>query len=72
MRVTVNIPDAMAAEAHEKGLSVEALVELKLVNYCKRLASEANNEKRPTIAEAAKRIRQIGKGNQLDGENIKD
>ena len=68
MRVTVNIPDAMAAQAHEKGLSVEAFVEQKLANYCEWLASEANSAKRPTIAEAADRIRQISKGNRLDGD----
>ena len=70
MKVTVKVPDELAALAREKGLSVEVYVEQVLVEQCNghRLVSD----KSATIAEAVARIREIGKGNKLDGENIKD
>jgi post-segregation antitoxin (ccd killing protein) len=72
MRITVNIPDVLAAQARERGLSVEVYVEQVLAKKCNEHASEAGIEERSTIAEAIDRIREIGKGNKLDGENIKD
>ena len=72
MQVTVNIPDALAAQAREKGLSVEVYVEQVLAGQVNGHTSEAGSEKRSTIADAIDRIREIGKGNKLDGENIKD
>jgi hypothetical protein len=72
MQVTVNIPDEFAAQAREKGLSVEVYVEQVLAKQCNGHSLEAGSEKRITIAEAIDRIREIGKGNKLDGENIKD
>jgi uncharacterized protein YnzC (UPF0291/DUF896 family) len=72
MRVTINIPDSLAAMAREKGLSVEAYVEQELEKYRDGYVSLAGNQQRSTIAETVDRIREIGKGNKLDGENIKD
>jgi hypothetical protein len=72
MRVTLNIPDELAAQAREKGLTVEVYVEQVLATQCNGHVSGSSGEKRSTIAEAVDRIREIGKGNKLDGENIKD
>ena len=72
MQVTVNIPDEFAAQAREKGLSVEVYVEQVLAKQCNGHTSGARSEERSTIAEAIDQIRNIGKGNKLDGENIKD
>jgi hypothetical protein len=71
MQVTVNIPDQLAAQAREKGLAVEVYVERVLAEQCNEHAPETNG-KYSTIAGAVARIREIGKGNKLDGENIKD
>lgn len=72
MRVTINVSDVLAARAHEMGLSVEAYVEQLLVKHCAQRTLEPRTEKPSTVAEAIDQIREIGKGNKLEGENIKD
>jgi post-segregation antitoxin (ccd killing protein) len=72
MQVTVNIPDELAAQAREKGLSVEVYVEQVLAKHSNGHAEESVGDQRSSIAEAIRRIREIGKGNKLDGESIKD
>ncbi|HEX3119990.1 MAG TPA: hypothetical protein VHP80_12920 [Candidatus Acidoferrum sp.] len=72
MQVTVNIPDELAAQAREKGLTVEVYVEQVLAKQLNGHAADTPGDQHATIAEAAARIREIGKGNRLDGENIKD
>jgi hypothetical protein len=72
MQVTVNIPDELAAQAREKGLSVEVYVEQVLAGRCNGHAQDTADGQSSTVAEAIARIREIGKGNKLDGENIKD
>jgi hypothetical protein len=72
MQVTVNIPDEFAAQAREKGLSVEVYVEQVLAKQCNGHENGIAGDQSATIAAAAARIREIGKGNKLDGENIKD
>jgi len=72
MQVTVNIPDELAAQAREKGLTVEVYVEQVLAEQCNGHAPNANGSRSSTIVEAVARIREIGKGNKLDGENIND
>ena len=70
--MTVDMPDELAAQTREKGLTVEVYVEQVLATQCNGHVPEAGSEKRSTIAEAIDRIREIGKGNKLDGENSKD
>ena len=73
MQVTVNIPDQFAARAREKGLSVELYVEQMLAGQCNGHAKDAASDQRATtIVEAIARISEIGKGNKLEGENIRD
>lgn len=72
MQVTVNIPDELAAQAREKGLSVEVYVEQVLAGQCNGHTQDASGGQRSTIAEGVARIREIGKGNKLGVENIKD
>ena len=72
MQVTVNIPDQFAARAREKGLSVELYVEQMLAGQCNGHAKDAASNQRATIVEAIARISEIGKGNKLEGENIRD
>jgi hypothetical protein len=72
MQITVNIPDEIAAQAREKGLTVEVYVEQVLAKQLNGHSPDANGQQSSTIVEAVARIREIGKGNKLDGENIKD
>jgi hypothetical protein len=72
MQVTVNIPDELAAQAREKGLAVEAYVEQVLSRQFNGHTSQQVSDQPSTITEAVARIREIGRGNKLDGENIND
>jgi len=72
MQVTVNIPDEIAAQAREKGLSVQVYVEQVLAGQCNGHGHEKPGDQASTIAKAVERIREIGKGNKLDGDKIKD
>jgi hypothetical protein len=68
MQVTVNIPDELAAQAREKGLSVETYVEEVLA----RQARERAKADRESVNEALDRISQLRRGNKLGGSRIKD
>jgi hypothetical protein len=72
MQVTVNIPDELAAQAREKGLSVEVFVEQVLAGQCNGHTHDSTSGQSSTIADAVARIREIGKGNKLDCENVRD
>jgi len=74
--VTVNIPDELAAQAREKGLSVEVYVEQVLAKQCgengntpEQTRSESDNAK---IKDAIARMDELRKGVRLDGLKIKD
>jgi hypothetical protein len=76
MQVTVNIPDELAAQAREKGLSVEVYVEQVLAKQCgekgntpEQTRSESDNAK---IKDAIARMDELRKGVRLDGLKIKD
>jgi hypothetical protein len=76
MQVTVNIPDELAAQAREKGLSVEVYVEQVLAEQCnghggdtKLTPSESDTAK---IKAAIARMDELRKGVRLDGLKIKD
>lgn len=74
--MTVNIPDELAAQAREKGLSVEVYVEQVLAKQCgengntpEQTRSESDNAK---IKDAIARMDELRKGVRLDGLKIKD
>jgi hypothetical protein len=76
VQVTVNIPDELAAQAREKGLSVEVYVEQVLAKQCGEngntpgtIRSESDNAK---IKDAIARMDELRKGVRLDGLKIKD
>ena len=69
MQVTVNIPDELAAQAREKGLSVEVYVEQVLASRIKAQPDAAQLSK---ACEAIDRMAELRKGVRLDGLKIKD
>jgi post-segregation antitoxin (ccd killing protein) len=69
MQVTVNIPDELAAQAREKGLSVEVYVEQVLASRIKAQPDAAQLSK---AREAIDRMAELRKGVRLDGLKIKD
>jgi hypothetical protein len=76
MQVTVNIPDELAAQAREKGVSVEVYVEQVLAGQCnanggatETTRSDSDNAK---IKDAIAQMDELRKGVRLDGLKIKD
>jgi hypothetical protein len=76
MQVTVNIPDELAAQAREKGLSVEVYVEQVLAekfngdsSSVETTRSDSDNAK---IKDAIARMDELRKGVTLGGLKIKD
>jgi hypothetical protein len=74
MQVTVNIPDEVAAQVQSRGLSLDAYVQ-------RLVASDAVVSKHGLVRlgpgpyspeEAGRWIRELRKGNRLDGLKIKD
>jgi hypothetical protein len=76
MQVTVNVPDEFAAQAREKGLSVEVYVEQVLAGQSNGNGgvSETNalNAKTADIKDAIARMAELRKGVTLGGLKIKD
>ncbi len=76
MQVTVNIPDELAAQAREKGLSVEVYVEQVLAEAVQR--ARRRQKTTPSESDTAKikaaiaRMDELRKGVRLDGLKIKD
>jgi hypothetical protein len=67
MEVTIQIPDAVANKARERGLSVAVYIQ-------ELIEKEANkeSESRQSVREAVDRILELRKGNKLNGLKIKD
>jgi hypothetical protein len=67
MEVAIQIPDAVANKARERGLSVAVYIQ-------ELIEKEANkeSESRQSIREAVDRILELRKGNKLNGLKIKD
>jgi hypothetical protein len=76
MQVTVNIPDQLAAQAREKGLTVEVYVEQVLAEQCNGHGStaetNASDAKTADIKDAIARMAELRKGVTLGGLKIKD
>lgn len=69
MKVTIKVPDKLAAEARARGVSVEVYVEEILA----RQAIEATGEGRlQSVHAAIDRILELRKGNKLAGLRTKD
>jgi hypothetical protein len=76
MQVTVNIPDELAAQAREKGLTVEVYVEQVLAEQCNGNGSDSETTRSDTdtakIKDAIARMAELRKGVTLGGLKIKD
>jgi len=74
MQVTVNIPDEFAAQVQARGLALEAYVQELVVSDASmsrpRLVRLGPGPYSPI--EAGRQIRELRKGNCLDGLKIKD
>ena len=69
MQVRVNVPDRLAAEAQERGISLELYVEQVLAQQVIAPEEQTNQE---SVNEAIDRIRELRKQNKLDGLRTKD
>jgi len=69
MQVRVNVPDRLAAEAQERGISLELYVEQVLAQQV--IAPEEQTDQE-SVNEAIDRIRELRKQNKLDGLRTKD
>ncbi len=77
MQVTVNIPDELAAQAREKGLTVEVYVEQVLAGQCNGQTSPHATYPFGTpnsvdIKDTIARMAELRKGVTLGGLKIKD
>ena len=77
MQITITIPDEMAAAMEARGVSPEAYVRgLVEEKHNQKSASEQketlSETKRKELASAVAEIRELRKGNRLDGLAIKD
>jgi len=68
MKVTIKVPDKLAAEARSRGVSVEVYVQEILA----RQALETAGEQRQSAGAAIDRILELRKGNKLAGLRTKD
>ena len=71
MQVTVNIPDELAAQAREKGLTVEVYVERVLASQVE-VQSETTHLAQARARKAIDRMAELRKGIRLDGIKMKD
>jgi hypothetical protein len=69
MQVRVNVPDRLAAEAQERGISLELYVEEMLARQLIVPEGETSLE---SVSEAIDRIRELRKQNTLGGLRTKD
>ena len=69
MQVTVQVPERLVIEARERGVSVELYIQ-ELLEQQTENASKV--ESRQAVSDAIARIRELRKGNKLDGLKIKD
>lgn len=69
MKVTVNVPDRLAAEARAHGVSVEVYVQDMLARQALDTSSE---ERLQSVRAAIERILELRKGNRLAGLRTKD
>ena len=77
MQVTVNIPDELAAQAREKGLTVEVYVEQMLTEQCNGHSTLSGtypfgSTNPADIKETIARMAELRKGVTLGGLKIKD
>jgi hypothetical protein len=68
MQVTINVPEQLAELAHSRGVAVEIYIEEVLA----RESQQAIPKDIPTISAAIDQLRELSKGNKLDGLKIKD
>jgi hypothetical protein len=69
MKVTVNVPDRLAAEARAHGVSVEVYVQEMLA---RQGLDTSSNERLQSVRAAIERIFELRKGNKLAGLRTKD
>ena len=69
MKVKVNVPDRLAAEAQARGVSLEMLVEEMLA---KQAIAPGEGTMQGAISKAIDRIRELRKQNTLGGLRTKD
>ncbi|HEV2103780.1 MAG TPA: hypothetical protein VGR58_13460 [Candidatus Acidoferrum sp.] len=69
MKVKVNVPDRLAAEAQARGVSLELFVEQMLAQQA--IASEEGTVQ-DSVSKAIDRIRELRKQNTLGGLRTKD
>ena len=74
MQITANIPDDVAAQVHARGLALERYVEELVVSHATtsqpRLVRIGPGPYSPE--EAGRQIRELRKGNRLDGLKVKN
>jgi hypothetical protein len=69
MKVTVNVPDRLAAEARAHGVSVEVYVQEMLA---RQALDTSSDERLQSVRAAIERIFELRKGNKLAGLRTKD
>jgi hypothetical protein len=69
MKVTVNVPDRLAAEARAHGVSVEVYVQEMLA---RQGLDTSSDERLQSVRAAIERIFELRKGNKLAGLRTKD
>ena len=67
MQITIDVPDEMAAEASAVGLPLDRYILERLAG-----PGRTGESRQRTVAEAIEAIRELRKGNRLNGLRIKD
>ena len=67
MQITIDVPDEMTAEANAVGLPLDRYILERLVG-----TGRTGEHRQRTVAEAIEAIRELRKGNRLNGLRIKD
>ncbi|HVB87453.1 MAG TPA: hypothetical protein VNK23_12405 [Candidatus Dormibacteraeota bacterium] len=69
MEIAIRVSDVLAAEARERGVSVEVYVQELLARSAGRATSEPEIE---SVRAAIDRLTELRKGNKLGGLRLKD
>jgi len=69
MQLTINVPDQFVAEAKVRGIAPESYAE-ELLNG--EMEKFANNHRRETVVAAVARIKDLRRGNRLNGVTIQE
>ena len=69
MKVTIKVPDELAAEARARGISVELYVQEILA---RKAVNAKDNRRLESVRAAIDRILELRKGNKLAGLRTKD